>query len=58
MDKEIKGIRSEAIKMAWFSRGSLQYNDALNLSRDERQIYGELIKENMDTTKKSGLNFF
>jgi hypothetical protein len=30
----------------------------MNLSFDERQIVGEIIKENLETTKKSGLPFF
>lgn len=58
MEKEANGIRKEAAKLMWFSRGGLQYTDALNLSNSERKIFGELINENMDTTKKSGLPFF
>jgi hypothetical protein len=36
----------------------MSYQDALNLSFDERLIIGEIIKENLETTKKSGLPFF
>jgi hypothetical protein len=58
MDKETKEIRQEAIKMAWYMRGGLTYEQALSLSSEERKIIGELIKENLETTKKSGLPFF
>jgi hypothetical protein len=36
----------------------MSYQEALNLSWDERKIIGDLIKENLETTKKSGLPFF
>jgi hypothetical protein len=36
----------------------MSYNEALMLSYDERKIVGEIIKENLETTKKSGLPFF
>ena len=58
MEKETKEIRQEAIKMAWYMRGGLSYEQALSLSADERKIIGELIKDNLETTKKSGLPFF
>jgi len=44
--------------MAWYMRGGLTYNDALQLSSAERKLIGTLIKENLETTKKSGLPFF
>jgi hypothetical protein len=58
MEKETKEIRQEAIKMAWYMRGGLSYEQALGLGADERKIIGELIKDNLETTKKSGLPFF
>jgi hypothetical protein len=39
-------------------RGGLSYEQALQLSQTEREIVSNLIKENMETTKKSGLPFF
>ena len=44
--------------MAWYMRGGLTYNDAMALSSSEREIIGEIIKKNMETTEKSGLPFF
>ena len=58
MDNECNEIRQEAIKMAWYMRGGLTYNDALQLSSAERKLIGTLIKDNLETTKKSGLPFF
>jgi hypothetical protein len=36
----------------------LSYSEGMNLSFEEREIVGEIIKENLETTKKTGLNFF
>jgi hypothetical protein len=58
MEKETQSIKEEAIKMSWYMRGGLNYEQALNLSAHERQVVGTLIKENLETTKKSGLPFF
>ena len=57
-DKEIKSIRSDLLKMCWYMRGGITYEQANNLSSDERKLISEIIKDNMETTKKTGLNFF
>jgi hypothetical protein len=44
--------------MSWFMRGGLSYEDAMMLNSEERNIIGEIIKKNMETTKESGLPFF
>jgi hypothetical protein len=36
----------------------MSYAEAMSLSYDERVIVGEIIKDNLETTKKSGLPFF
>jgi hypothetical protein len=58
MDKEAKSIKTEALKMVWYMRGGLSYEAALNLSFEERGAVSEIIKDNLETTKKSGLPFF
>ena len=46
------------MKICWFMRGGMSWQEALHLSPDERTIVGQLVKENMETTKKSGQPFF
>lgn len=58
MEQEVNNIKQEALKMSWFMRGGITYDQALNLSSQERKIISELIKDNLETTKKSGLPFF
>ena len=58
LDKESRAIKSESLKMSWFMRGGLQYEDAMLLSSQEREIVGEIIKDHIKQTKESGLPFF
>ena len=58
MDKEASNIRQEALRMSWYMRGGLTYDQAMALSLLERNLINDLIKEHLDTTKKSGLPFF
>ena len=58
MEKEVTEIKQEALKMSWYMRGGLSYIQALHLSMEERNIINTLIKDNLETTKKSGLPFF
>jgi len=57
LDKEARLLKKDALKICWYMRG-LSYSEAMNLSWDERELVGEIIKENLETTKKSGLPFF
>ena len=39
-------------------RGGITYEEAVNLGYQERIIIGDIIKENIETTKKTGLSWF
>jgi hypothetical protein len=57
-NKESKAVKEEILKLCWFMRGGITYNDAMLLSQEERSIISKIIEDNMETTKKSGLPFF
>lgn len=57
MDKDIRNIKKEVLKMCWYMRG-LSYSEGMNLSFDEREIISDIIKENLETTKKTQMPFF
>ena len=57
-DQETRTIRQDLVKMCWHMRGGLTYNEAAQLSYQEREIIGELIKENLETTKKTGMPYY
>ena len=58
MEKETKAYRDEALRLCWYMRGSLSYDDAMLLSLSDREIINKIVKDNMETTQKSGLPFF
>jgi hypothetical protein len=58
MEKDCQSIRQEALKISWFMRGGLSYDQAMALSIQERELINSLITDNLETTKKSGLPFF
>ena len=58
MDNESKNLKLELMKLCWHMRGGVSWQESLNMSPDERTIVAQLVKENMDTTKKTGLPFY
>lgn len=58
LENEAKTIRNQILKFCWHMRGGLTYNEGMALSYSEREQIAELVKENLETTKKSGLPYF
>jgi len=58
MEKEANAIKTEALKMCWYMRGGLSFGESMHMSFKDRELIGSIIKENLETTKKSGLPFF
>ena len=58
LDREAKAFKEEVIKICWYMRGGINYDDAMMLSNHERKLISKLISDNLETTKKSGLPFF
>jgi hypothetical protein len=57
-DKQVKGLKEEALRMCWYMRGGLSYDESMVLSTAEREIINDIIKQNMEITQKSGTPFF
>jgi len=58
LDKESKALKADLMKMCWYMRGGITYDEAFAMSAEEREIVSDIVKENLETTKKSGLPFF
>ena len=58
MEDETKALRNDLLKICWYMRGGVTYSEAAAMSPTERQIVAQLVKENMETTKKTGQPFF
>ena len=57
-ESDTKAVKDELMRICWFMRGSISYSESLMLDVDEREIIGKLIKDNLETTKESGMPFF
>lgn len=57
-EKAVDDIKKNAMTLAWYMRGGVTYEDVLNMSATEREHLKELIDNNLEVTKKSGLPFF
>jgi len=57
LDKQARGIKKDSLKLCWYMRG-LSYSEVMNMSYEEREIISEIVKDNLETTKKSGMPFF
>ena len=58
MDSEVKNLKHELLKICWYMRGGVTYQESLNMDIEERKIVGQIVKDNLETTKKSGRDFF
>lgn len=58
MEGEQKQLKTEITKLCWYMRGGVTIEEAYALSYDDRLIMNEIIKENIEITKKSGLPFY
>ena len=58
LDNQTKNLKLELMKICWYMRGGVTYSEAAGMSPQERGIIGKLVKENLETTKKTGQPFF
>ena len=58
MENQTKKIRHEILKLCWYMRGGLTYEEGMQLGYQEREIISSIINENLETTKKTNLPFF
>lgn len=58
LDKESKAFKADLMKICWYMRGSVTIDDAYALCYEDRELIAEVIKENLETAKKTGMPFF
>ena len=58
LEKEAKALKNEALQICWYMRGGVTYQEALHMSAGERNIVADIVKDNLETTKKTGQPFF
>ena len=58
MESEIKNFKMELYKLAWFMRGGVTISEVYESSYEDREVMTRVIKDNLDTAKKTGQPFF
>jgi hypothetical protein len=58
LEKETKAIKKEILKLCWYMRGGLTYDQGMMLSLEDRELISDIIKDNLETTKKTKMPFF
>jgi hypothetical protein len=58
LDNETKNFKLELMKLSWFMRGALSMDEVFQTAPEDREIIGKVIKENLETAKKTGMPFF
>lgn len=58
LEGESKQFKSELAKMCWYMRGGLSFEESYYLCPEDRELIADIIEENLDTTKRSGMPFF
>lgn len=58
MELESKAIRRNIYKMAWFMRGSVNVEQLFSMDIADQELIADIIKDNLETTKESGMPFY
>jgi len=58
MEREAKALKNQIYQIMWFMRGSITISESFELEAEDLEIIGKIIKENLETTKKTKLPFF
>jgi hypothetical protein len=56
LEHDIKGLKDEIFRLSWYMRGGVSSQDLFHIySYEDRKLLSEIIKENIEATKKSGI---
>jgi hypothetical protein len=58
MERESKAIKDEIYRLCWYMRGSISLTEAYNLSIEDIEVLNKIVKDNLETTKKTQMPFF
>ncbi len=53
MENENKKLTHDLLKMCWYMRGSINIDQAYALGPQERKIVADVVKDNIETVKKT-----
>lgn len=58
LEKEAEAVKADSMRIMWYMRGSITFDQAMMMSHKDKQIASNIIKENLEIAKKTGMPFF
>lgn len=58
LEGQSKQFKAELTKMCWYMRGGLTLEEAYYLSPEDRELIADLVDDNLETTKRTGMPFY
>ena len=58
LDEQVAEFKRELVRISWYMRGGVTMQELLHIySHDDRESMYAIIKDNLETTKESGMPF-
>jgi hypothetical protein len=58
LDEQVGEFKRELVRISWYMRGGVTMQELLHIySHDDRESMYAIIKDNLETTKESGMPF-
>jgi|TARA_Y100000389_G_C17231530_1_gene398407 hypothetical protein len=58
MENGQKELKSEILRLCWYMRGAVTLEEGYTLCNEDRLLISDIVKDNLETTKKSQMPFF
>jgi len=58
MDQEAKAFKKRLLELCWYMRGGLTFSEVMQMGVNDLGLINDIVKDNLETTKKSGMPFF
>ena len=52
---ESRALKKQVLEICWYMRGSINIDQAWQLSLDDRSMIMDIIEQNIERTKESGI---
>jgi hypothetical protein len=58
LDEQVEEFKRDLVRISWYMRGGVTLQELLHIySHDDRESMYAIIKDNLETTKESGMPF-
>lgn len=57
MDQEASNIKKRVLEYCWWMRGGITYNEAMAMDQSNYKLIKDIVEQNLESTKKTGVSF-